>query len=167
METVETPHQHPSPPSAVNRFVPSPIGVWRRGSPVWLLIGPALVLTLLAGCMPVQAPTRFEGLSSGLDNARQARIRTESGVLGARSSMSMSMAYPRSMLGSRSRISELGNFSGWLYAPPAPMISPWCRTVGRWTRRCCPSGDRCSGWTWLIPSARSANKDQCQTAGHG
>ncbi|CAN5604069.1 hypothetical protein BH10CHL1_BH10CHL1_33410 [soil metagenome] len=68
---------------AVNRYVSMRRTTQQHVSSGWLVSSLALVLTLLASCMPIQPPTTFVGLSSGLDNAKQARIRVVDSVMGA------------------------------------------------------------------------------------
>src|SRR5256885_15718625 len=52
--------------NAVNRYVPTRHTTHQRSSPAWLLLSLALVLTLLAGCMPIQPPAPNLGASQAI-----------------------------------------------------------------------------------------------------
>jgi len=60
----------------------------------------------------------FEGLSSGLDNATQARIRTVSMVMGAPTTDAYVNGMPAMNGGIAKAKIGAGQFSGWLYVAP-------------------------------------------------
>jgi hypothetical protein len=69
--------------------------------------------------MPTQiSGTAFEGLSSGLDNAKQARIRTVSLVWGAPKTDVYINGLPAFNGGFAQQAIGTGQFSGWLYVTP-------------------------------------------------
>lgn len=70
-----------------------------------------------AGSTPGFCPC-FEGLSSGLDNATQARIRTVSMVMGAPVTTVYVNGMPTLNGGVAQRNIAAGQFSGWLYVTP-------------------------------------------------
>jgi hypothetical protein len=91
-----------------------------------------LVCVLLSACapavptvspsinnMPTQiSGTAFEGLSSGLDNAKQARLRTVSEVMGAPKTDVYINGLPAFNGGFAQQNIGDGQFSGWLYVTP-------------------------------------------------
>jgi hypothetical protein len=69
--------------------------------------------------MPTQIPgTAFEGLLSGLDNSKQARIRTVSEVMGAPKTDVYINGLPAFNGGFAQQNIGDGQFSGWLYVTP-------------------------------------------------
>jgi uncharacterized surface protein with fasciclin (FAS1) repeats len=104
--------------NAVNRFVPTRRTTHHLVSPWWLLSSLALVLTLFAGCMPIQRPPTFEGLSTGLDNAKQARIRVVDSVMGAPNVDLYLNSLPVFNGGKPLQNIGVGIFSGWIYVMP-------------------------------------------------
>ena len=96
-----------------------------------------LVCVLLAACAPAATPpptatsippspttpptlsaTSFEGLSSGLDNAKQARIRTVNQVMGVPQTDVYINGLPAFNGGVAQKNINTGQFSGWLYVAP-------------------------------------------------
>ncbi len=102
--------------------VPNRSSTRQRVSLVWLLSSLALVLTLLAGCMPIQRPTTFEGLSTGLDNAKQARIRVATMIMGGPNVDVFINGLPVVNGGKTRQNMKTGKFSGWIYVTPGTYL---------------------------------------------
>jgi hypothetical protein len=82
--------------------------------------------------LPTQAPgTAFEGLGSGLDNSKQARVRTVNEVMGVALTDVYINGLPAFNGGVPQRNIGIGQFSGWLYVTP-----------GTYTVALVPHGDK-------------------------
>jgi len=115
---------------AVNQYVSTRCTRYQRVSSAWRVSSLALVLALFAGCMPVQPavnspsqqPTTFEGLSTGLDNAKQARIRVTSMLIGGPNVDVFINGLPVVNSGRTLQNLKTGQFSGWIYVTPGTYL---------------------------------------------
>jgi hypothetical protein len=98
---------------------PVSLGSSTPAAPVASTAAPAVAAAPTVASTPTAAPSSmFVGLSSGLDNAKQARIRIANGVTSAAQVDVFINGLPAFNAGKPQQNIAVGAFSGWLYVAP-------------------------------------------------